>query len=314
MPLNNAQIRYFDSNILRLTAESRKQYHAQVDRLVEDLRANIRDQTELKVTRVFKAGSFAKFTILQKTSIDPVDVDVIFYIAGQSIDASSLAGLSDKIFELLVKQYPNKSVADFELQRKAATVKFVRSGLSVDIVPVIEIAGRPGFGWQFDIHDGSRVLTNPPGQIQFVRDRKTQDGDFRTLVRMAKKWRNFAELKPLKSFAIELIMAHVVAINGSGGSIEHRFRNFLLYIAQSGLKEKSQFPENEAPFGSFSDPVVVLDPVYSLNNVTSRISEAERVEIVKAAEDAWYAAQFASAENDNDLWKDLFGKKFRVED
>jgi len=313
MPLTNTQLRYYDSNVLRLDAETRKQYHAQVDRLVEDLCANIRDKTTTTVTKVYKAGSFAKFTILQKTTIDPVDVDVIFYIKGESVDEATLATLSDKIYELLVGQYPGKSVADFELQRKAATVKFVRSGLSIDIVPVIEIPDRPGYGWQYDIQDGTRMLTCPPGQIQFVRDRKKQDADFRTLVRMAKKWRNYAELKPLKSFAIELIMAHVIAVKGSSGTIEHRFRNFLLYIAQSGLKEAISFPENPLPIPSFSDPVVVLDPVYSLNNVTSRITEAERLEIVKTAEEGWYAAQFASAENDNELWKDLFGKKFKVE-
>ena len=93
---------------------------------------------------------------------------------------------------------------------------------------------------------------------------------------MAKKWRNQAELKPLKSFAIELIMAHVLDKEGTDGTIEQRFRHFLLYIAQSGLKDVISFPENTAPYGSFSDPVVILDPVYSLNNVTSRVTEAER--------------------------------------
>ena len=38
---------------------------------------------------------------------------------------------------------------------------------------------------------------------------------------------------------IELIMAHVLATQGKEGSIEQRFRNFLLYIAQSGLKSPS---------------------------------------------------------------------------
>ena len=128
---------------------------------------------------------------------------------------------------------------------------------------MIEDPDRPGYGWQFDIHDGSKIMTCAPCQIKFVRDRKDQDKDFRTLVRMAKKWRNHAGLKPLKSFIIELIMAHVLAEQGAGGTIEQRFRNFLLYIAQSGLKDEIRFPENVAPFATFTDPVVILDPVYS---------------------------------------------------
>ena len=69
-----------------------------------------------------------------------------------------------------------------------------------------------------------------------------------------------------------------------------------------------------APFVTFSDPVIILDPVYSQNNVASRISEAERKEIVAAAGDAWEAANFASAENDNDVWKEIFGPRFKTED
>lgn len=314
MGLTNTELRNYDSNVLRLPADKRKEYHEQVDRLIDELRKSVRDRTEIRITKVVKAGSFAKFTILRKTSVDPVDVDVVFYISGKDATQETLDTLNDTIHELLINIYPNKSVEDFEIQRKAATVTFVGTGLSVDIVPVIEDENQQGYGWQFDIHDGSKIQTCAPCQIKFVRDRKNQDGDFRTLVRLAKKWRNHAEVKPLKSFAIELIMAHVLEVQGNSGSIEQRFRNFLLYIAQSGLKEKISFPENNLPHGSFSDPVVILDPVYSLNNVTSRISEAERIEIVGAAEEAWETANFASAENDNEVWKEIFGPRFKTED
>lgn len=314
MPLTNTQIRYYDSNILRLPAEKRKEYHAQVDRLITELSRSVRDKTEIKITRVVKAGSFAKFTILRKSSMDPVDVDVVFYISGRSIDRETLANLNDLIFNLLVKIYPNKSVEHFEIQRKAATVSFVGSGLSIDIVPLIQDERRDGYGWQFDLQDGSSMQTCAPCQIKFVRDRKDLDPDFRTLVRLAKKWRNQAELKPLKSFTIELVMAYLLDQEGAKGSIEQRFRRFLLYVAQSELKERIQFPENTGPFGAFSGPVVILDPVCSLNNVASRISESERRQIAEAAREAWETANFASAENEIEIWKEIFGPRFKVED
>ena len=312
MSLNNTEIRYYDSNVLRLPADKRKEYHEQVDRLVTELSKKLREQSAIKITKVVKAGSFAKYTILRKTSEDPVDVDVVFYISGRNVDKETLATLSQTIYDVLIKLYPNKAVDDFEIQRKAATVTFVGSGLSVDIVPVIEDPARPGYGWQFDIHDNTKVQTCAPCQIKFVRDRKDADGDFRTLVRLAKKWRNRIELKPLKSFAIELIMAHVLAKNGSAGSIEKRFRDFLLYIAQSGLKEVVTFPENGNVSAVFADPVVILDPVCNANNVTSRISEDERKEIVAAALEAWETANFASTEDDIEIWKELFGPRFKV--
>ncbi len=314
MGLSNTALRYYDSNVLRLPADKRKVYHEQVDRLIVELCKSVRDKTEIKITKVVKAGSFAKFTILRKTSVDPVDVDVVFYISGRDASRETLDNLNDLIYDLLVKIYPNKSVEDFQIQRKAATVTFVGTGLSVDIVPVIEDEARPGYGWQFDIHDGSKIQTCAPCQIKFVRDRKNQDADFRTLVRMAKKWRNHTGLSHLKSFVIELIMAHVLAQQGTAGSIEQRFRNFLLYIAQSGLKDEIRFPENVAPFGTFDHPVVILDPVYSLNNVASRITETERQEIVASAQEAWETANFASAEDDHAVWKELFGPRFKTED
>ncbi len=314
MPLTNTQLRYYDSNVLRLPADKRKEYHGQVDRLIAELSRGVRDKTEIKITRVVKAGSFAKFTILRKTSVDPIDIDVVFYISGRSIDRETLESLNDLIYDLLLKIYPSKAVEDFEIQRKAATVSFVGSGLSVDIVPVIEDESRDGYGWQFDLRDGSSMQTCAPCQIKFVRDRKDRDQDFRTLVRLAKKWRNQAELKPLKSFTIELIMAYLLDQEGADGSTEQRFRRFLLYTAQSELKERIQFPENTGPFGVFSDAVVILDPVCSLNNVAARITETERQQIAGAAREAWETANFASAENDNEVWKEIFGPRFKVED
>jgi tRNA nucleotidyltransferase (CCA-adding enzyme) len=312
--LNNTEIRYYDSNVLRLPADKRKKYHEQVDRLVTELSKKLREQSEIKITKVVKAGSFAKYTILSKTSEDPVDVDVVFYILGRNVDKETLESLSQAIYEVLIKLYPNKAIEDFEIQRKAATVTFVGTGLSVDIVPVIEDPVRPGYGWQFDIHDHSKVQTCAPCQIKFVRDRKNVDGDFRTLVRLAKKWRNRAELNALKSFTIELIMAHVLAENGKDGSIEKRFRDFLLYIAQSELKDIITFPENGTVSTTFTDPVVILDPVCSTNNVASRISDEERKEIVVAANEAWETANFASTEDDIEIWKELFGPRFKVEE
>ncbi|MCK1611475.1 MULTISPECIES: CBASS oligonucleotide cyclase [unclassified Bradyrhizobium] len=314
MPLNNTELQYYDANVLRLPADKRKEYHEQVDRLIAELSGTVREKTAIKVTKVVKAGSFAKFTILRKTSTDPVDVDVVFYISGRSIDHETLQNLNDTIYKLLIEIYPNKDVEDFEIQRKAATVSFVGTGLSVDIVPVIEDPLRPGYGWQFDLQDGSRLQTCAPCQIKFVRDRKNKDKDFRTLVRLMKKWRNHAELKPLKSFIIELLVAHLLDTEGNTGSIEQRFRRILLYIAQSGLKECIQFADNTPPFGTFKDPVVIIDPVYSLNNVASRITEAERQLIVAAAQNAWEAAHFASAEDDTEVWKEIFGPRFKVEE
>lgn len=312
MPLSNAQLCHYDSEVLRLPSDKREEYHKQVNHLIETLTRDIARGTDIEVTKVVKAGSFAKFTILRKTSEDPVDVDVVFYLSGINGDAVALEKINDMIYQMLLDAYPNKAVIDFEIQHKAATVSFVQTGLKVDVVPVIKDSRRPDYGWQYDLKNGSRVQTCAPCQIQFVQDRKRKDQHYRTLVRLAKKWRNHAELEPLKSFMIELIMAYLLDQEGVEGAIETRFQRFLLYIAQSGLKEEIRFPENTY-MKQFSDPVIIVDPVCDENNIASRITEPEREEIIKAAQDAWETLNFASVEDDYSIWKEIFGPRFQVE-
>ena len=315
MPLNNTQLRYYDANVLRLPMDKRTEYHQQVDRLIEHLRGKIKEHTSLRIIRVMKAGSFAKYTILRKTSEDPIDVDVVFYLEGEDVDQETYESLSGQIYEFLIAAYPTKTVDQFTIQKRAATVVFTGSGLSVDVVPVIAVADRPGYGWQFGL-DGSKNLTCPPGQVKFVKDRKDVDADFRTLVRVGKKWRNrhIDELSALKSFTVELIMAYLLDRDGKDGKLEQRLCNFFLYVAQSELKETISFKENSRPLGTFSEPVVIIDPVNSANNVAARIEDSERLSIIQKAAESWELAHFASSEDDADVWKELFGPRFKVED
>jgi hypothetical protein len=211
--------------------------------------------------------------------------------------------------------YPTKKVEDFEIQRRAATVIFVKSGLSVDVVPVLQDSANPEHGWQFDIQSGAKNLTCAPCHIQFISARKDKDKHFRTLVRLAKRWKHFHAIPGLKSFHIELIMAHLVDTDGPAETIEKRFREFLVYIARTGLSERIDFPENAGKTAvSFSDPVVIIDPVSPENNVSSRITKDEQELIAKAAEAAWEAATYASVENSDEVWKEIFGGRFKTKD
>lgn len=310
MPLTNSRLRDYDSNVLRLPDDRRKEYHRQVDHLVASLNQQLVAKTDLKVTSVMKAGSFAKHTILRRSADDPVDVDVVFYLAGRSVDQSTLETLNEDVYSLLLKIYPNKASGDFEIQRKATTVTFVGTGLNVDVVPIFADNRRQGYGWQYSVADRSFTETCPPAHLEFIRDRKKKDRDFRTLVRLSKRWRNQVELDPLKSFAIELILGHLVDKESLVGTVERRFEEFLLYVAQSGLKQPIAFPENGWATGRFGDPVVIVDPASANNNVAARISEQERQQIAEVARASWETAHFASTEDDDEVWKELFGPRF----
>ncbi|WP_349934842.1 CBASS oligonucleotide cyclase [Acetobacter sp. A11-2] len=315
MPLSNKDLEYFDHNVLRLPGEKRTEYHAQVDNLVSELKKRITNKSELKVTKVVKAGSFAKYTILRNVDDYPTDVDVVFYITGVEENSKSYEELCNQIYELLIDIYPSKKVDDFKIQRRAATVTFVKSGLIVDVVPVLQHSTDMDHGWQFDIKSGVKNLTCAPCHIGFIRARKEKDKHFRTLVRLAKRWKHFHDIPSLKSFHIELIMAHLVDTEGPAESIEKRFGEFLLYISRTKLSERIDFPENSRKrVVSFSDPVVIIDPVSPENNVASRITKDEQERIAKIAEDTWETAVYASVENNDEVWKEIFGNRFKTKD
>ena len=101
MALNDSNLLYYDHNVLRLTQEDRTEYHGQVDRLIAALRKSIHSKTDFKVTRVIKAGSFAKYTILRRGEGRSVDVDVAFYLSDKDVDKEDLESLNDQLFKFL---------------------------------------------------------------------------------------------------------------------------------------------------------------------------------------------------------------------
>jgi hypothetical protein len=52
VPLNNTELQYYDSNVLRLPADIRNKYHEQIDRLIAELSRTVREKTEIKITKV----------------------------------------------------------------------------------------------------------------------------------------------------------------------------------------------------------------------------------------------------------------------
>ena len=64
-------------------------------------------------------------------------------------------------------------------------------------------------------------------------------------------------------------------------------------------------------FGEMS--VVVVDPVCNTNNVCARITESERQEIVAKALGSWETVNLASIDDDDEVWKEVFGPRFNVD-
>ncbi len=317
MQLSDQQIKLFDSNVLKIDPDKRKEYLGQVDHLIGCLQAKIDAETSFGVKNFIKTGSLTKGTSLKPRDGFPVDADVAVALDVSEAKKEDINGLHAKIRKLLIAIYPQKVESDFEVQPRTLGIEFSVSGLCVDLVPIIPIPSKPGYAWQPSSQGQPSVMTNIQGQLDFLKARRDKDANYRILVRILKRWRNVKDLNQLGSFSIELILAHLLDTKGVPRNLEEGIARFFLFLAQSELKQKISFKENGSVTSFPSGPVVILDPVNSQNNVTRRITDAERVEVVKKAVEAWETVLTASHNGYKgetvEFWRNIFGRGFVVE-
>jgi hypothetical protein len=317
MKLNDQQIKFYDSTVLKIKPDKRDEYLGQADHLIGRLQAKINAETSFGVKKFMKTGSLIKGTALKPRDDVPVDFDIAVALDVSEASKDDIAGLHAKIRKLLIAIYPQKKAEDFEVQPRTLGIEFRVSGLCVDLVPIVPIPSKPGFAWQPSSEGQPPIQTNIQGQLDFLKARREQDPNYRILVRVLKRWRNFKELWQLGSFSIELILAHLQDTQGNPVNLEIGITRFFLFLAQSQLKQKVSFKENGLVTNFPNDPVVILDPVNSANNVTRRISELERSEIAEEAERAWEAITTASHNGFKgetiEFWRTVFGRGFVIE-
>lgn len=316
MRLTDADLRAYDTLALRIKQTKRKEYLSQVDNLIDELKRRVADEGSLKVRAFRKAGSLKKGTALRPRDGLRVDADVAVYldVADEGFDLDRLHRLLRDLVRLI---YPTKADSDFEINPKTLGISFAASGLDVDLVPVLPDDDRgEGWGWQPSSAGAEPVLTCIPGQLDFIRARKDTDSRYRSVVRIAKRWRDHQELFDLRSFPMELWLAHLQDEEGPCASVEDGLFRLFRWLTQDRLASPVTFTEH-GPVPSLPiDPVVTLDPVNAANNVTARLTVGHRDAIVKAATTAFetlaYARRIPDQGDTLELWKELFGRSFRI--
>lgn len=318
MQLTDGQINVFVEKVLKLPKGKRQEYLKQVDYLIARMRAKIDEGSSFGVKKFTKTGSLQKGTVLKPRGDNGVDADIAVDLDVSEASRDDITSLHEIIRGLLCAVYPQKKRDDFTVQPRTLGIHFQDSGLDVDLVPIIPIPSEPGYGWQPSSQGAAPIKTSVQGQLAFIRARSDADPRYRTLVRLAKGWRNAQELDALRSFAIELVLAHLQEDEGVAVSLEKGLLQFFRYVAQTELKQPIRFSENGHVDTYPADTVVILDPVNKENNVTARITDAERREIVKAATDAWElittARRNAYRGETVEYWREVFGRSFVIED
>ncbi|MFT3703082.1 MAG: CBASS oligonucleotide cyclase [Agriterribacter sp.] len=319
MKLTNSQLQNFISRI-KLKRENMTTYRNQVNSLIEDLEKYITSDTStgIKVTRAIIAGSWKKGTILRATGENPIDIDLVLYVEGEDNLQDDLERLHDLIVDYLKKIYPTKDIlrdVDASGKTKSIKIKFIGTGLEVDIVPVVPMKTPKEYVWQPQRGGGGKYITSVTKQLEFASKYKNQNSSYTSIIRALKWWRNYKELDQLSSFVIELIVAHIEKTKSIETNIEEGIIRFFKLVSDP------TFPTinfNEA-INSLPNPIpkfYVADPTNNENNAAKKIDEINWDEIKKEADSAFEALNIAQSKNyEGDTieeWKFVFGSSFNI--
>lgn len=327
MKLTNTQLQNFIGRI-KLKPENMPKYRDQINNLKEKLETKIKEdkRTGIKVTKYILAGSWKKRTILKPTGENPIDIDLILYVEGDESLKDDLNKLHDFIFEYLEEIYPTKDIrrdVDIEGNTKSIKIKFIGTGLELDIVPVVPMSKPIEYVWQPQRGGGGKkYVTSVTKQLEFSRERTEKNTSYTSIVRSLKWWRNYKEISPiddepgLSSFVIELIVSYLEIEEGVENDIETGIIRFFRFVSDPNfpiLKFKNAIYSIPA---TFDKPIYVSDPTNNENNSAKKLDESTWIEIIKEANDAFdslYIAQSKGGLGETiEEWKHVFGPTFNI--
>jgi len=316
--ITHAEIAAFAADKVNLRKEDADEYRAQVRTLREKLTAYISEHPSYSLVKMLHSGSVAKGTALSTIN----DMDVAIYVK-QTEAPSDERQLIDWMVERLKEAY-GALIKDHQVKpsKHCATIQFVGTGLSVDVVPVLYEGGEDDRGYLIVKDTGNRVLTSVKLHKEFIRARKMKSGNYAQVVRLIKWWakrqKESNEQFRMKSFIVELLCAHLLRNGIIDTDYFTYLEQFFTYIVKSGLRERIAFsdyyPESQlsrTPHGA----IEIYDPVNPANNVAASYSDADRAVICNTAHEALDClteARYAPTKSQSlDLMRQIFGPGFR---
>jgi hypothetical protein len=308
----------FAQERVNLPKDKADAFRAQAKGLRDKLENYLSDHPDFTLKKMLLSGSLAKGTALRSLN----DIDVGCYISGADAPADT-AALLQYLAERLRKAYPNFAPDQVKPQTYSVTVSFRGSGLDVDVVPILYSGDPQWYGNLVSQDDGSFLKTSIPLHLEFTRKRKNaQETHFAQVVRLVKFWarkiKQEREDFRFKSFMIEMILAHLCDQGLDFSDYPEALQHFFTFVARSNMRERIVFKDYYKPsdVGSLTEPVQIIDPVNSNNNVSRLYTAAQADAIVEAALDAGDAIDAALAattkQNTVYYWQKVFGPSFQA--
>ena len=316
--VNHGEIVRFAQDKVNLPKDKADEFRAQARRLRERLETYLQAHPDFSLKKMLVSGSLAKGTALRSLN----DIDVACYISGADAPGD-VPKLLNYLAERLRKAFPNFTPDQVKPNTYSVTVSFKGSGLDVDVVPILYSGNPDWYGNLVSQEDGSFLETCIPRHLEFIRKRKqAHEADFAQVVRLIKFWA--ARLKRdqegfrLKSFMIELILAHLADSGHDLSDYPEALQKFFTYVAESNLRQLIVFTDyyNAATVGTFAETVKIIDPVNARNNVCKLYTTAQADAIVDAAMDAGDAIDAAlhapTKQETVRYWQKVFGSAFQA--
>jgi hypothetical protein len=315
--VDHREIAAFAQEKVNLPKDKANEYRAQARRLRERLDGYLKEHPDFTLKKMILSGSLAKGTALRSLN----DIDVACYISGADAPGD-VPRLLNYLAERLRKAFSNFKPDQVKPNTYSVTVSFRGSGLDVDVVPILYNGDPDWYGSLVSQDDGSFLKTCIPRHLEFIRARKQAHEDFAQIARLIKFWS--ARMKReqddfrLKSFMIELILAHLADQGADFSDYPEALQHFFTYVARSNLRQPIAFSHyyKQSDVRTFTEPVKIVDPVNAMNNVSKLYSAAEADGIVEAALDAGDAIDAALAAPTKQetvrYWQRVFGAAFQV--
>jgi hypothetical protein len=311
--LSDKDLSNYVTNKLALPGDQRNEYRRQVNRLLENLESVLAQDGSYRILKFRRAGSLEKGTSNRPRAGKPADADVGVYFHADDTAAFDIASLQRLIKKLLLAAYPQKNADDFEEGSRVFEVVFKGTGLEVDLVPIVSLDSDANYGLQYS-RSGECVKTSVKMHIDHYRSHSGSDAFLAPTLRMAKRWRYWQELDGIQSFHLELMLSYLVDRDGPATGLEEGVRRFFLFVIRD-LASGVAFDGADA--SSFSDPVVIVDPANSDNNVAGRIKPDERDALITAARQAYETTTWAQGLPGKgetiSAWKELLGDNFSID-
>lgn len=309
-------VRFADERV-NLKKDRVDRYRGQVNTLRDRLDTYLAEHPEFALRKMLISGSLAKGTALSTLN----DIDVACYISGGDAPRKTQE-LINYLATRLRKAFPNFKSDQVTPNTYSVTVSFVGSGLDVDIVPILYEGDPDWYGDLVSQEDGSFLRTNIPFHLTFCRERKkAHPKHFAQVVRLVKYWARRMKAERdgfrLKSFMVEMIMAHLADGGADFRNYPEALQAFFTYILTTNLDERITFSDfyGEGEVGNFSEPIQIIDPVNPANNVSKLYTKYQRNIIVEAAEDAGDAIEAAAYATTKEktvyYWQKVFGPLFQ---